>query len=94
MALMLQQCLPLTVLKLDDAFDRLTSSYYMVATVLTAYGIETAWETHQDSYFMSLQQCLPLTVLKLSITHFITPYYLVATVLTAYGIETQYLLHE
>ena len=39
--LTLQQYLPFTVLKHYDTIDSFTSFNYMVATVLTVYGIET-----------------------------------------------------
>ena len=41
----LQQCLPLTVLKLS--ITHFITPYYLVATVLTAYGIETQYLLHE-----------------------------------------------
>ena len=64
----------------------------LVATVLTACGIET-WLFWNTPFLNSatLQQCLPLAVLKL--TKVIEPCKvnksIVATVLTACGIETR-----
>ena len=60
----LQQCLPLAVLKLHS-YDWVTL-IIMVATVLTACGIETLDKSKEISLpFAELQQCLPLAVLKL-----------------------------
>ena len=61
----------------------------MVATVLTACGIETKFDigtyrTHQ----YKLQQCLPLAVLKPNQPLHRNDILIVATVLTACGIET------
>ena len=62
----------------------------MVATVLTACGIETScYCSHND--LPGLQQCLPLAVLKLTLIYLaerLNTLLLVATVLTACGIET------
>ena len=61
---MLQQCLPLAVLKLVN-FGIKFLCLFTVATVLTACGIET---DHNEVIFFEiyfeLQQCLPLAVLK------------------------------
>ena len=86
---MLQQCLPLAVLKLAYVED-FGEVPIEVATVLTACGIETF---HACSLFFSsfvrLQQCLPLAVLKRwSLTVKAFCFNGVATVLTACGIET------
>ena len=87
---MLQQYLPLAVLKLPLINSNLVSPA-KVATVLTACGIETQEWQHRYQYrqMNPLQQYLPLAVLKLS---GIYPIFLrissVATVLTACGIET------
>ena len=62
----------------------------LVATVLTACGIETHHFTSELSVINGLQQCLPLAVLKLG-CYIRSKYGLlnaVATVLTACGIET------
>ena len=59
----LQQCLPLTVLK--PARNNIDKENLKVATVLTAYGIETIRNKEFASLSFLLQQCLPLTVLKL-----------------------------
>ena len=65
----------------------------MVATVLTACGIETIFHGILNIFIISLQQCLPLAVLKHGVQYSITSTAsTVATVLTACGIETsQYL---
>ena len=60
----LQQCLPLTVLK-PDLVNSPQLAFASVATVLTAYGIETIRNKEFASLSFLLQQCLPLTVLKL-----------------------------
>ena len=61
-----------------------------VATVLTAYGIETLWLQSQPlKQILQLQQCLPLTVLKRMEPLCAQCLHSgVATVLTVYGIET------
>ena len=62
---LLQQCLPLAVLKLciRSLYKEWVSIY--VATVLTACGIETRLESFCFlCLFTALQQCLPLAVLK------------------------------
>ena len=62
-----------------------------VATVLTVYGIETAFVSTNTlfSHLILLQQCLPFTVLKRSQESKKRFYQNgVATVLTVYGIET------
>ena len=64
--LKLQQYLPFTVLKLNPSTKLPTCVRYMVATVLTVYGIETC-ELFFHFIFLSshqLQQYLPFTVLK------------------------------
>ena len=63
----------------------------IVATVLTACGIETIIKTSTVANSFLLQQYLPLAVLKPhnDIEHFVFES-LVATVLTACGIETYY----
>ena len=87
---MLQQCLPLAVLK---PFYRLLLALQRrkVATVLTACGIETFMKTASLQFVATtLQQCLPLAVLKLlyEIKNVEGKLPSVATVLTACGIET------
>ena len=59
----------------------------MVATVLTACGIETRKQLQARIIFL-LQQCLPLAVLKLDCGYGYVEREIVATVLTACGIET------
>ena len=86
--MLLQQCLPFTVLK-QHLFCRLQYAYRYVATVLTVYGIETFSTLFTFNSLYSLQQCLPFTVLKLNFcSNFFFCYLSVATVLTVYGIET------
>ena len=62
---MLQQCLPLAVLKRFFFFNVLIHRL-VVATVLTACGIETGWSKTEEGKDKPewLQQCLPLAVLK------------------------------
>ena len=61
--IVLQQCLPLAVLKPCILFlDGL--GYWLVATVLTACGIETLPLALNTPVSITLQQCLPLAVLK------------------------------
>ena len=62
--LWLQQCLPLAVLKLSLS-KKLVHIFLIVATVLTACGIETVAGCNIRQPFKKLQQCLPLAVLKL-----------------------------
>ena len=62
--MLLQQCLPFTVLKPLNLAD-LPSVNFLVATVLTVYGIETVDKRDLAYMAMELQQCLPFTVLKL-----------------------------
>ena len=62
--MLLQQCLPFTVLKpaiIGAGFGR----SFNVATVLTVYGIETVEIFVLTFRSYKLQQCLPFTVLKL-----------------------------
>ena len=62
---------------------------FLVATVLTVYGIETWMLLTSSQDLKMLQQYLPFTVLKLSVYNFCTTENMtVATVLTVYGIET------
>ena len=61
--LLLQQCLPFTVLKHTISPQKL-SKYALVATVLTVYGIETIQVRNMPHAKPWLQQCLPFTVLK------------------------------
>ena len=62
---MLQQCLPLAVLKQPSIYNIILFVLF-VATVLTACGIETVLTCRLlDDLLCSLQQCLPLAVLKL-----------------------------
>ena len=64
MILMLQQCLPFTVLKQDPEI-KAQMEHRLVATVLTVYGIETPDTFKKKSGDSeALQQCLPFTVLK------------------------------
>ena len=65
----------------------------LVATVLTACGIETINGRKEDcENTTKLQQYLPLAVLKLNIINeLIVAFTRVATVLTACGIETRYI---
>ena len=58
----LQQCLPLAVLK--QVQKQKTKLDPLVATVLTACGIETAEVANQNiiKNIVELQQCLPLAV--------------------------------
>ena len=87
---MLQQYLPLAVLKLRILCRHLRHSTPVVATVLTACGIETEL-LHQLPLLPipRLQQYLPLAVLKLSqLMNCFCNMIIVATVLTACGIET------
>ena len=63
--MLLQQCLPLAVLK-PCQFDNRTKPKVVVATVLTACGIETACKVRNfEDDIKALQQCLLLAVLKL-----------------------------
>ena len=116
---MLQQCLPLAVLKHGSDTSVFNSvGLTTVATVLTACGIETL--SIYIFYYLSdtwLQQCLPLAVLKqpkinpynqqhnscnsayrlwywntILLQFFLLQLRLVATVLTACGIETGLLI--
>ena len=84
---MLQQYLPLAVLKLlkEDLEEYLERK---VATVLTACGIETVPFPIIISTSPSLQQYLPLAVLKPIKDVKTKALKIVATVLTACGIET------
>ena len=63
--MLLQQCLPFTVLKLDINLESGSGLVVEVATVLTVYGIETFDICLSMISFSKLQQCLPFTVLKL-----------------------------
>ena len=86
----LQQCLPLAVLKREE-YAAKGITIVLVATVLTACGIETIIYWFFDYlHQMKLQQCLPLAVLKLAVCQSCPSRrcYRVATVLTACGIET------
>ena len=68
----------------------------LVATVLTACGIETcAFSIPQTKNFLKLQQCLPLAVLKPYRKEHLSKliFHFVATVLTACGIETALRTH-
>ena len=88
---MLQQYLPLAVLKLSFKNDVVESVSTLVATVLTACGIETLNAFNCNSSVLELQQYLPLAVLKLQeISRLDKSMLIVATVLTACGIETGY----
>ena len=87
---MLQQYLPLAVLKLYKIYEA-QAQHDAVATVPTACGIETLYPTsYQLKSLYLLQQYLPLAVLK----HRLWEDFLkvgaqdVATVPTACGIET------
>ena len=85
----LQQYLPLAVLK--HVIVDIRVFICIVATVLTACGIETVAETQSLQAFYVLQQYLLFTVLKLLMLVFgYLISYKVATVLTACGIETRY----
>ena len=88
MTKLLQQCLPLTVLKLE--VDVRNAFYFKtVATALTACGIETNISFFSSTGFSStLQQCLPLAVLKLLVMVNTSYSMKVATALTVYGIVT------
>ena len=60
----MQQCLPFTVLKLDDTHND-GDDIDAVATVLTVYGIETLYVAEMEALAaFRLQQYLPLAVLK------------------------------
>ena len=86
---MLQQCLPLAVLKLLRVGIRL-SSHSPVATVLTACGIETI-EIYRHLIWKLLTGCNSAYRLRYWNANKSTVYpmfYTVATVLTACGIET------
>ena len=88
-AIMLQQYLPLAVLKpLFIFYGGITM--LNVATVLTACGIETRDYDAISYNVLKLQQYLPLAVLKLANSFYYTNFnsHFVATVLTACGIET------
>ena len=61
--MLLQQCLPFTVLKRDNAWWA-DPETMVVATVLTVYGIETRSYHIIRYHVVVLQQCLPFTVLK------------------------------
>ena len=84
----LQQCLPFTVLKHCLAASLPANFLYLVATVLTVYGIETLYHQSLVDDWLQLQQCLPFTVLKPISFHIKPINSIVATVLTVYGIET------
>ena len=60
---LLQQCLPLAVLK-PERQTHLSQNAQYVATVPTACGIETLLFFIGTITFPMLQQCLPLAVLK------------------------------
>ena len=62
--IVLQQCLPFTVLKHIKIVIYATTNH--VATVLTVYGIETLIAAYCFLSSIMLQQCLPFTVLKQS----------------------------
>ena len=88
---MLQQYLPLAVLKHTWVWRILIPANKKVATVLTACGIETLkCEKSNLTIPGMLQQYLPLAVLKrIEELEFMNRYFAtVATVLTACGIET------
>ena len=87
--MLLQQCLPFTVLK-HLVRPVAPKKVEEVATVLTVYGIETHHPYHlQAHYYVLLQQCLPFTVLKPKFYGEVKiKVHIVATVLTVYGIET------
>ena len=88
---MLQQYLPLAVLKLIKKYKYHNYAINTVATVLTACGIETYRQSKTIPYrrCLPLQQYLPLAVLKRIIQDANKDSNVkVATVLTACGIET------
>ena len=58
---MLQQCLPLAVLK-PSVLNTVLPPTLIVATVPTACGIETTYEIHKCGKILELQQYLPLAV--------------------------------
>ena len=60
--MLLQQCLPFTVLKPKSHCNGVL--VLTVATVLTVYGIETRSYHIIRYHVVVLQQCLPFTVLK------------------------------
>ena len=65
--MLLQQCLPFTVLKPMHLPLNLRPFLLIVATVLTVYGIETGPRLPIFLVLLlALQQCLPFTVLKLT----------------------------
>ena len=74
-----------------NKFANAKDSFSLVATVLTACGIETVYHETVSSLHAAfmLQQCLPLAVLKQHV-YVLNQLILwpVATVLTACGIET------
>ena len=87
----LQQCLPLAVLKLDCHRQTL-KLLAVVATVLTACGIETAPMQLQLLHFESHTVATVLTACGIETKRSYIPSHdqsWVATVLTACGIETQ-----
>ena len=62
--MLLEQCLPFTVLKLRSR-NSFSPSSVSVGTVLTVYGIETLQKLiHRYLLYTELEQCLPFTVLK------------------------------
>ena len=87
---MLQQCLPLAVLKHRDLQITLRTIKPLQQCLPLAVLKHKTWWWPWYSYYIWLQQCLPLAVLKQGnhILHISLLYRNVATVLTACGIET------
>ena len=85
----LQRRLPLAVLKPGLDNNSLLSRKFIVATALTACGIETYYYIFLSHITLRLQRRLPLAVLKLRCILPSLPNYKVATALTACGIETK-----
>ena len=86
--MLLQQCLPFTVLKQRNITSFFVYRYTMLQQCLPFTVLKLFFANFFQLRFRSrLQQCLPFTVLKLNmLTNIIAK--LVATVLTVYGIET------
>ena len=85
---MLQQCLPFTVLKPEQAAKVIHHNYMELQQCLPFTVLKPEGTILIRSDQVQLQQCLPFTVLKLKILLGLKIRFLVATVLTVYGIET------
>ena len=87
--LLLQQCLPLAVLKLAAILDAKITLFLSCNSAYRLRYWNNLWFAINQIILYMLQQCLPLAVLKhCRCTAIVHTEYAVATVLTACGIET------